>query len=73
MLLLHKRKRPFECFIGFFTMWTSFMYHFCDSIDSPMWLSEGQWHRLDNIGAIMSFLLFVRNKIKTLYSNNIQK
>ncbi|TDH67473.1 hypothetical protein CCR75_008234 [Bremia lactucae] len=39
-------------------MTTSFMYHVCDSIDRPLWLTEGQWHRLDNIGSIMSFVVW---------------
>jgi len=41
------------------TMTTSFMYHVCDSIDGPLWLTEGQWHRLDNIGSIMSFVMWI--------------
>ena len=39
-------------------MVTSFMYHVCDTIEGPLWLSEGQWHRLDNIGSIMSFVMW---------------
>ncbi|ETL39237.1 hypothetical protein F441_09616 [Phytophthora nicotianae CJ01A1] len=53
---LYRRQFVFEAFIGMFTMTTSFMYHVCDSIDGSLWLTEGQWHRLDNIGAIMSFV-----------------
>lgn len=53
---LHRQGLVFEAFIGMFTMVTSFMYHCCDSIDGPIWLTEGQWHRLDNIGSIMSFI-----------------
>ncbi|KAG7401324.1 hypothetical protein PHYBOEH_001740 [Phytophthora boehmeriae] len=55
---LFRREFVFEAFIGMFTMVTSFMYHVCDSIDGPLWLTEGQWHRLDNIGAIMSFIMW---------------
>ncbi|KAL4158337.1 hypothetical protein PRNP1_004115 [Phytophthora ramorum] len=55
---LYRREFVFETFIGMFTMITSFMYHVCDSIDSPLWLTEGQWHRLDNIGSIMSFVMW---------------
>lgn len=40
-------------------MITSFMYHCCDSIDAAIWLSEGQWHRLDNVGSIMSFICWI--------------
>ncbi len=31
------------------------MYHCCDSIDRDLFLTELQWHRLDNIGALMCF------------------
>ncbi|KAG1688642.1 hypothetical protein DVH05_003567 [Phytophthora capsici] len=55
---LYHRQFVFEAFIGMFTMITSFMYHVCDSIDGPLWLTEGQWHRLDNIGSIMSFVMW---------------
>ncbi|TMW63397.1 hypothetical protein Poli38472_002338 [Pythium oligandrum] len=55
---LYKQELVFESFIGMFTMVTSFLYHCCDSIDGPLWLTEGQWHRLDNIGSIMSFVIW---------------
>uniref|UniRef100_A0AAV1UBT1 Post-GPI attachment to proteins factor 3 n=1 Tax=Peronospora matthiolae TaxID=2874970 RepID=A0AAV1UBT1_9STRA len=55
---LFSRQLVFEAFIGTFTMVTSFMYHVCDTIEGPLWLSEGQWHRLDNIGSIMSFVMW---------------
>ncbi|RQM13326.1 hypothetical protein DD237_003840 [Peronospora effusa] len=56
---LYHRQFVFEAFIGMFTMVTSFMYHVCDSIDGPLWLTEGQWHRLDNVGSIMSFVMWI--------------
>ena len=31
------------------------MYHCCDSIQGDLFMSELQWHRLDNIGALMCF------------------
>ncbi|KAI9912371.1 hypothetical protein PsorP6_005068 [Peronosclerospora sorghi] len=54
----HAPRLEQAAFIGTFTMITSFMYHVCDSIDGPLWLTEGQWHRLDNIGSIMSFIMW---------------
>ena len=53
--LLHRRGQHWEAFCGGFTCATSFMYHICDSLHSPLWLSEGAWHRLDNIGSITCF------------------
>ena len=56
-----KKGRMFEAVIMFYTFVTSFMYHLCDSLelkgDKGLWLSEGQWHRQDNVGAIMCFIL----------------
>ena len=40
ILLLHRQGRPWEAFCGAFTCATSFMYHVCDSLHSPLWLSE---------------------------------
>ena len=45
-LLMWKQKRPFEFFLGWFTMLTSLMYHLCDSIKHRLWMNAGQWHRL---------------------------
>ena len=57
--LLYNRQQDFEFIIGLFTLITSFMYHFCESISSRVYLSIGEWHRLDNIGSIMCFCMFL--------------
>jgi predicted membrane channel-forming protein YqfA (hemolysin III family) len=59
--VLFKTKRIFEAYLAAFTVFTSFMYHSLESIDmKSLFLDEGQWHRLDNIGAITCFMvLFV--------------
>ena len=28
---------------------TSFFYNLCNAIDSPIFLTETQWHQLDNV------------------------
>jgi hypothetical protein len=57
-----QKGRVFESVIMSYTFLTSFMYHLCDSLELKgnrgLWLSEGQWHRQDNVGAIMCFVLF---------------
>ena len=57
-----KKHRVFETVVMFYTFLTSFMYHLCESLglkgDQGLWLSEGQWHRQDNVGSIMCFVLF---------------
>jgi hypothetical protein len=43
-------------FVGLFTMITSSLYHYCDTTRTKVWdMNAGQWHRVDNIFAIMSF------------------
>ena len=58
ILLLHRRNRPWEAFCGAFTCLTSTLYHTCDSLHQPIWLSAIQWHQADNIGAITSFCIW---------------
>ena len=59
--LNYKKGRIFESVIIMFTVITSFMYHLCESLGykgaDGIWLSEGQWHRQDNVGAIMCFII----------------
>jgi hypothetical protein len=52
---LWRRRKPFAFWLAWFTFATSFLYHLCDSLERPIYLSEGRWHILDNIGAISSF------------------
>jgi len=56
-IYLYRMQRYFEAFIGVFTVFTSFMYHSVESVDTVFFLDEGQWHRLDNIGAITGFMM----------------
>lgn len=50
ILVLMKRKMVFQSYVGVFTMITSFMYHFTESIGaSVVLMSEDQWHVLGRI------------------------
>jgi predicted membrane channel-forming protein YqfA (hemolysin III family) len=56
--------------IGLFTMITSSLYHYCDTTGTKVWgMSAGQWHRQDNVFAIMSFMNVcihaARNSVQT--------
>ena len=54
--MLFRQGLYYEGVLSIFTMVTSFLYHFADSIDRSIWgMSAGQWHRLDNIGSIGMF------------------
>lgn len=59
--LLLRRGQIFEGLVGVFTISTSMMYHLCDSLElygrEGLWLGEGAWHRLDNVGSIMCFVV----------------
>lgn len=60
VILAFKHGWYFNAFIGFFTVLTSFMYHFLQSIQVNEFLfDEGHWHRLDNIGAIVSLITVI--------------
>lgn len=52
--VLYRRRLPFECMAGCFSVLVSFMYHTCECFDTIVYLSPLRWHRLDNIGAITS-------------------
>ncbi|CCW70824.1 unnamed protein product [Phytomonas sp. Hart1] len=52
MYLYYKRGYFFELSVSIFGFVASFMYHTCEDLDMIIFLSERQWHRLDNIGVI---------------------
>ena len=54
-LQLYRRRWMFEFSTAMFAVLTSFMYHFCQAFHTQFYLTELQWHRLDNIGAIACF------------------
>lgn len=59
-LLAWKRNKPHILFTTGLTLVTSFMYHLSDSLGrDDLFLEELEWHRLDNIGAIASFVCIV--------------
>lgn len=60
---MFKTRRYFQGHIGYFTLFTSFMYHALESIDGSLFLGSGEWHRLDNIGAITGFMMLFVNLI----------
>jgi hypothetical protein len=67
ILLMSAYNRPYELFMGIFTMITSFMYHVTESIDVDIYITPGKWHELDNIGSICcinSLLISLMNGYK---------
>jgi predicted membrane channel-forming protein YqfA (hemolysin III family) len=50
-----RRRWLFELFVSGFCFMTSFFYHLSECLDTPIFLTPLQWHRLDNIGALAVF------------------
>lgn len=55
IIQLIRRRWLWESFILLFSILSSFMYHTCQALNTRFFLSELQWHRLDNVFAIASF------------------
>ena len=69
-VLVFRTGRIFEGYIAAFTVFTSFMYHAMESVTAErMFLGEGEWHRLDNIGSITCFITLLVH----LMDNNNKK
>lgn len=73
LLVIYKRKMVFGTMIGVFTFICSFLYHSMESLEiQEFYLTYSDWHRLDNIGSIMSLIyLFVHLMDNLEYSNGI--
>lgn len=58
LIVLFRRKNYFPAFMGFFVIFTSFIYHFMESIAlrTISKMDEYQWHKLDNIASITCFI-----------------
>lgn len=48
----YKRGYVMEFSVSIFALLMSFMYHSAESFGTPLFLTEKEWHRLDNIGVI---------------------
>ena len=47
----------FEMWMGLGALFVSVMYHSAEALRQPLWgMTDGQWHRLDNVFAIMCFV-----------------
>eukprot|EP00759_Apiculatamorpha_spiralis_P009548 PhF_6_TR16592/c0_g1_i1/m.25284 len=58
VLLLFQRRWFFDSYVLLYGTIVSAMYHTCEALETPLWLSELQWHRLDNIGGLACFAMF---------------
>lgn len=53
--LFRSKHMCFEAIVTTCTFIASFLYHYCDAFTTYFFLSEGKWHRLDNICALSCF------------------
>ena len=73
LYVIYKRGMLFGTMIGVFTFTCSFLYHSMESLEiNQFYLSYSDWHKLDNIGSIMSLIyLFVHLMDNLEYSEGI--
>ena len=58
MFILKKDGKLYEYYFSIFSFITSFMYHFCESLDIEIFLPQLKWHELDNV-----FSMFCVNQL----------
>ena len=59
LLIMHTNRRHFELYIGIFQLTTGFLYNFCNALNIQVFLTELQWHALNNILTTTYFLLLL--------------
>ena len=59
LYIMHRYRRHFELYIGVFQLLTGFLYNFCNALNTSVFLTELQWHGLNNILTTTYFLLLL--------------
>jgi len=59
LMIMHRYRRHFELYIGVFQLATGFLYNFCNALGVKVFLTELQWHGLNNILTTTYFLLLL--------------
>lgn len=59
LLVMRQHRRHFELYIGIFQLVTGFLYNFCNALNVNVFLTELQWHGLNNILTTTYFLLLL--------------
>jgi hypothetical protein len=67
---LPQRATRFEGIMVGMSIATSLLYHICEIYDCTLFLSELQWHRLDNVFAITSFELIFLHACGSMLPEN---
>ena len=67
LFLSYRRATVFHWYVGFFTFFSSFMYHSQEALGlEEVYLTVSQWHRLDNIGSILAWIMIMVNFMDNL-------
>ena len=67
-VLLRKPAMQFEGIIGMMSGFTSFMYHLCEVLNTDIYLTELEWHRLDNVFVISGICIFIMHMLGNSHS-----
>ena len=59
LMIMHRYRRHFELYVGVFQLTTGFLYNFCNALNMNVFLTELQWHALNNILTTTYFLLLL--------------
>lgn len=52
LVIIYRRRRHWDFFIGAFQLLCSLMYNVCDSLDVSLFLGKQDWHRLTNVSGL---------------------
>ena len=70
LFLAYRRKALFHLYVGSFTLLCSSLYHCQEALSFRLYLSASGWHRLDNVGSIVSWLAVLINCMDNLDWND---
>ena len=59
LMIMARHRRHFEMYVGVFQLGTGFLYNICNALNISLFLSELQWHALNNILTTTYFLLLL--------------
>jgi len=52
LLVTARNRKHFEVFVGLAAILTGFLYNACDALDVSLFLTQDEWHRINNVMAI---------------------
>jgi hypothetical protein len=72
LYIIWRRGLLINTYVGIFTLSTSFLYHATDALGvESLYLTPTQWHKLDNIGSVLSMILLLIYLMDNLDRNSL--